>query len=229
MPSADKLAEANKAYFDERARAGDHHHGPEARKLGRRNVAALRSTYPLLFDEDTTEVLDYACGTGMLSQALCPYVKSIVGVDISPASVEQYNIQAANQGLTPEEMKAVCIELKGEPGELGDARFDLVICCASYHHFPSIEETTRVLAHFLKPGGSLLVTDIKAAPDGRVLFRDTHHHIVAHTRGLTEEAMRAAFEGTCLVGFAMKDVFTARMTATGEDTLWFVARGVKPA
>ena len=185
---------------------------------------------------------------GMLSQALCPYVKSIVGVDISPASVEQYNIQAANQGLTPEEMKAVCIELKGEPGELGDARFDLVIvsartpydsirltpppssqCCASYHHFPSIEETTRVLAHFLKPGGSLLVTDIKAAPDGRVLFRDTHHHIVAHTRGLTEEAMRAAFEGTCLVGFAMKDVFTARMKATGEDTLWFVARGVKPA
>ena len=64
MPSADKLAEANDAYFDERARAGDHHHGPEARKLGRRNVAALRSTYPLLFDEDTTEVLDYACGTG---------------------------------------------------------------------------------------------------------------------------------------------------------------------
>ncbi|KAI8974257.1 S-adenosyl-L-methionine-dependent methyltransferase [Trametes punicea] len=230
------FAAANRVYFDEQARSTPHrehhghhhHHREEARKLGRRNVAAMRNAYPLLFDEDTTEVLDYACGTGMLSQALCPYVKSIVGVDISQASVEQYNVNASNQGLTPEEMKAVCVQLKGEPGELDDAKFDVVVCCASYHHFPSIEETTQVLVHFLKPGGSLLVTDIKAAPDGHELFKETHHHIVAHTHGLTEESMRRAFEGAGLAQFELKDAFKARMTATGEETQWFVARGSKP-
>ncbi|OSD02116.1 S-adenosyl-L-methionine-dependent methyltransferase [Trametes coccinea BRFM310] len=229
------FAAANRTYFDEHARGcsgGDHHrhhhHGEEARKLGRRNVAAMRSAYPLLFDEDTTEVLDYACGVGMLSQALCPHVKSIVGVDISQASVDQYNANASNQGLTPDEMKAVCTELRGEAGELDDAKFDVVVCCASYHHFPSIEQTTRVLAHFLKPGGSLLVTDIRAAPDGRVLFKETHHHIVPHKHGFTEDMIRTAFDGTGLINFEMKDAFKAKMTATGEDTMWFVARGVKP-
>lgn len=54
-------------------------------------------------------------------------MKSIVGVDISQGAVDQYNAQASNQGLAPEEMKAVCAELKGVPGELGDAKFDLIV------------------------------------------------------------------------------------------------------
>ncbi|KAI0373156.1 S-adenosyl-L-methionine-dependent methyltransferase [Pilatotrama ljubarskyi] len=220
------FAQANKAFFDEHAHG---HRHPEARKLGQKNVAAMRRAYPTLFDEDTTEVLDYACGTGLLSQALCPHVKSIVGVDISPASVQQYNDQASNQGLSPEEMRAVCVELKGESGELDDAKFDLVVCCASYHHFPSIDGTTRKLAHFLKPGGSLLVTDIRAAPDGRELFCETHHHIVPHKHGLTEDAIRQAFEGAGLQEFELRDAFTAKMASTGVETQWFLARGVKPA
>lgn len=64
---------------------------------------------------------------GLLSQALCPHVKSIVGVDISQGSVEQYNAQVSNQGLAPEEMRAVCMELKGVPGELDDVKFDLIV------------------------------------------------------------------------------------------------------
>lgn len=156
-------------------------------------------------------------------------MKSIVGVDISQASVDAYNAQASNQGLEPAEMCAVCAALTGALGELDDAKFDLVVCSAAYHHFPSIGDTTRVLAHFLKPGGSLLVADIKVAPDGRALFKETHHHIVPHKHGLTEEAVRGAFEGAGLVEFELVDAFRATMSATGEETQWFVARGVKPA
>lgn len=64
----------------------------------------------------------------MFSQALRPYVKSIVGADISQASVDVYNKQAADQGFASE-MKAVRAELKGEPGEpgeLGGTKFDLI-------------------------------------------------------------------------------------------------------
>lgn len=63
----------------------------------------------------------------MVSQQLCQYVKSVVGVDISQASVDLYNAQAANQGLEPEEMRAVCTELKGEPGELSGIKFDVIV------------------------------------------------------------------------------------------------------
>ncbi len=101
-------------------------------------------------------------------------------------------------------------------------------CCASYHHFPSITDTTRVLASFLKPGGSLLVADIKSSEDGRELFPATHHHLVPHKHGLSEDAVRGAFKGAGLVGFDMRDVFQAKMRPTGEEVQWFVVRGVNP-
>ena len=57
-------------------------------------------------------------------------MKTVVGVDISQASVDHFNAQAANQGLEPDEMRAVCTELKGSPGELDGLKFDLVVVSA---------------------------------------------------------------------------------------------------
>jgi hypothetical protein len=41
--------------------------------------------------------------------------------------VDIYNRRVSNQGITPDEMKAVCIELRGVPGELDDAKFDAIV------------------------------------------------------------------------------------------------------
>lgn len=65
--------------------------------------------------------------TGLLSRALAPHAKSIVGADISQASIDVYNETVSNQGLSPDEMRAVCVELKGEAGELDDLKFDVVV------------------------------------------------------------------------------------------------------
>ena len=64
---------------------------------------------------------------GTVSQQLCQYVKNVVGVDISQVSVDRYNTHASEQGLSPSEMRAVRAELKGEPGELDSARFDVIL------------------------------------------------------------------------------------------------------
>ena len=64
---------------------------------------------------------------GLISQVLAPYCKKIVGVDISPRTVEYYNTRVHNQGISPEEMKAVCVDLRGEEGELEGVKFDLVV------------------------------------------------------------------------------------------------------
>ena len=267
ISESQRFATANEAHFDQRARPSDdsHHENPE---LARRTLAAMNKAWPELFDEDYTEAMDYACGTGaspqlgcfgaseglsphllpgMVSQQLCQYVKRVVGVDISQVSVDRYNARASEQGLSPSEMRAVRAELKGEPGELDSARFDVILvsplssvrlhsqfnsytrqCCAAYHHFPDIAETTRVLASFLKLGGALLVADVHAAPDGRELWPAAHHHIVPHKHGFTEEEMRGAFEGAGLKDFEMRDAFKAKMRATGGQTRWFIAKGLKP-
>ena len=74
----------------------------------------------------------------MVSQQLCQYVKTIVGVDISQVSVDRYNTQAANQGLAPDEMRAICAELKGDPGELDGLKFDVVVVSPPPYHLATL-------------------------------------------------------------------------------------------
>ena len=63
----------------------------------------------------------------MLSRALSPHVRSIVGVDISTACVAEYNLRVMNQGLEPEDMHAIVGTLTGAPEELEGAQFDVVV------------------------------------------------------------------------------------------------------
>lgn len=48
--------------------------------------------------------------------------------------VDQYNKRANDQGVAPEEMKAVCTGLKGEEGELDGQKFDVIV--VSLTEFP---------------------------------------------------------------------------------------------
>ncbi|KAF8328899.1 uncharacterized protein EI90DRAFT_3063933 [Cantharellus anzutake] len=80
--------------------------------------------------------------------------------------VEYFNKRVMEQGISSDEMRAVCVELKGEDGELEGMEFDVVMCAQAYHHLPSIEDTTKILAHFLKPGGTLMVVDLAKNENG---------------------------------------------------------------
>jgi len=66
---------------------------------------------------------------GLISRELIPHVKSIVGVDITPAVVDVYNQRVTNQGVPPEKMRAIAVELKGQEGELDGLKFDVIVVC----------------------------------------------------------------------------------------------------
>jgi len=154
-------------------------------------------------------------------------------VDISQTPVDLFNEQVSNQGIPPEEMRAVCVELKGEEGELDGLKFDVITCAASYHHFESIDEITKILAFFLKPGGVLLVVDVTPKkPEGDAstddaLFPERSHDIVAHKHGLTENDMKTAFDGAGLGSFTFEPLSTVKLHEK-EATL-FIAKGEKPS
>jgi hypothetical protein len=147
-------------------------------------------------------------------------------------------------------MKAVCIELKGEEGELDGTKFDVVTVSLSrpfifytyshtlqstmaFHHLPSIPTTTRILSSFLKPGGALIVCDFRRPSD-----YDPHNppegaedlskfkEMLPHVHGVTEEDMRAAFEGAGLVDIKIEHVSDAK--AHGHASVIYVTRGFKP-
>lgn len=105
----------------------------------------------------------------------------------------------------------------------------------AYHHFPSVEQVTRDLVEYLKPNGVLAVADIAArapvhaAADGDeapAIIPAEYEHIVSHTRGFTDEYMRALFEGAGLVDFTIEQFTSAKWH--GRDIDFFLATGTKP-
>lgn len=56
------ILQANKDHFNRIAKTGGYDEQPFVTKVCREIAEAMREEYP--FDEETTTVLDYACGTG---------------------------------------------------------------------------------------------------------------------------------------------------------------------
>ncbi|TRM61229.1 S-adenosyl-L-methionine-dependent methyltransferase, partial [Schizophyllum amplum] len=123
-------------------------------------------------DVSSTEVLDYACGTGARCiPEIASLVKSIVGADISEGMLSEFDKNKA------ENMSFKLIDASTPlESQMNDRTFDLIICCMAYHHFDSPKEMTISLAKLLKPGGKLVVLDFQSG--GHEAF--AHHHTEQH-------------------------------------------------
>ncbi|KAM0280137.1 hypothetical protein ACHAQH_004209 [Verticillium albo-atrum] len=117
-------------------------------------------------DGKTVKLLDYACGTGLVSRALAQYTTQCVGVDISDKMVAAFNARAENQGLSPDEMRAYHGNLT-DPADPSPAAlagdlffaFDIAVVGLGFHHFDDPEYAAKQLVTRLRPGGVLLIID----------------------------------------------------------------------
>ncbi|KAI6046689.1 S-adenosyl-L-methionine-dependent methyltransferase [Pisolithus marmoratus] len=219
----DGFEEANKEFFNS-AGIAEYYSEPSRVERARRLAAAMLKAYP--FAEEETTVMDFACGTGLISRELAPHAKSIVGVDISQNMVDMYNLSVHNQGISPDEMRAVCISaIKEDDEHLKGMTFDVIVCASAYHHFPSIDSVTKTLVSYLKQGGSLLVADLMKDQSSHEVFSPDVHHIVPHRGGFTAEEIRNAFEGAGLHNFSFTEATKARSRHATEPVTLFIARG----
>ncbi|TFK31975.1 S-adenosyl-L-methionine-dependent methyltransferase [Crucibulum laeve] len=217
---------ANEEHYDRIA--SQYNDVPIAIDRSERTVKSLLELY--VFDKANITLLDVASGTGLISKMLFPYVRSILGVDISQNMVDEYNKLGDTEGFPKEAFHAIRADLTADDNELARSgkKFDVVICCSAIYHFPSLEEITRILASFLKLGGALFVVAGKPVEPEVVasIFPHNVNHILAHSGGLSEERMKCLFEGAGLIGFIYKDLPAAQKVC---DLEFFVAEGVKPS
>lgn len=110
------------------------------------------------------QVLDVACGTGIVSRALAPEVGAsgrVVGFDISPDMLEVAR-------KLPEPRGAAIEWQQGDATSLPSGPFDIVTCQQGLQFFPdrlrAVEEMKRVLV----PGGRVVLS----------VFRGLSHHPV---------------------------------------------------
>ncbi|PPQ93763.1 hypothetical protein CVT25_008143 [Psilocybe cyanescens] len=227
----DDLVEANKKFFsdlDYKEVKMTSDPTFDLQNLINRSVEATLERYP--FNVESTTIMDFACNIGYFSRKLEPHAKLLVGVDITQKPVDLFNQYVSEKGISPEKMKAICADLKGVDGELDGFKFDVVTCSASYHHFKSIDEITKILAFFLKPGGALLIIDNMprkdAKPTDPSIFPEEFGHVVAHINGFTEEVMKKTMEGAGLVSFTFDRIMDFH--SHGRDTSLFIAQARKP-
>ncbi|AEO64986.1 uncharacterized protein THITE_2048153 [Thermothielavioides terrestris NRRL 8126] len=146
----------------------------------------------------TVRLLDYACGTGVVSRALAPYTTQCVGIDLSENMATAYNARAENQGLTHSEMHAyqgnLCVPEDPNPAAFAAPEFfsfDVAAVGLGFHHFDDPALAARRLAERLKTGGVLVILDFfahdKPDPSHPATQTVTHH-------GFSEETIRRIYE-----------------------------------
>ena len=123
------------------------------------------------------EVLDVACGPGMVACAAAKCARRVVGIDLTPAMIEQARALQAKLGIGNAEWRV------GEAANLPfpPESFDAVLTRYSFHHLPDPGVVLAEMLRVARPRARVTITDMvlpapqAAAYDGMERLRDPSH------------------------------------------------------
>ena len=102
------------------------------------------------------DVLDFGCGTGLLTFALQPFVRSITGVDSSQGMLDVFKTKIEEQNLN--NVKAEYIDL--DKGDVLTGSYHLIVSSMTLHHIKNITPLLKQFYSILLPSGQLAVADL---------------------------------------------------------------------
>ncbi len=102
------------------------------------------------------DVLDYGCGTGLITLRIQPFVNTVTGIDSSEGMLNVLNDKISRQKLT----NVLTRHLDMEAGEGLHERFDLIVSSMTLHHIQQPEILIKQLSENLHAGGYLCVADL---------------------------------------------------------------------
>jgi ubiquinone/menaquinone biosynthesis C-methylase UbiE len=150
-------------------------------------------------------VLDVGCGTGQFVVTIAPLVREVVGVDLTPAMLDQGRALQIGAGVTNVEWRQG--DSSGLP--VTDGAFDIVTSRSMLHHAANPAGTIAEMVRACAPGGRVAVLDLTPAAskapafDAIELLRDP-----SHARTHTHDELRALGESA-----GLREVFvTTRQT-----------------
>ncbi len=152
------------------------------------------------------DVLDFGCGTGLLTLELQPLVHSITGVDSSRGMLDVLQAKVKDGNLA--NVKTGCLDL--EKGDLLEGSYDLVVSSMTLHHIREINPLLDQFYAILRPDGQLCIADLDP-DDGQF---HSNNASVFHF-GFPEAELRRAFAQAGLTEVRYQKVASVRKPIAG--------------
>ncbi len=137
------------------------------------------------------KLLDFGCGTGLVSYNLTQLASTIIGYDPAPKMVEVFNQKSPSPNIYA-------------TTSLPKDSFDLIVSSMAMHHIKDTAATIAKLAQLLKKGGMLCIADLESE-DGT--FHDRGNEGVYHF-GFDPDALASLFTQNSLEILCKKRIFT---------------------
>jgi len=145
------------------------------------------------------DVLDFGCGTGLLTLALQPHVRTITAIDSSQGMLDVLDAKIKAQNLT--NVRARLVDL--EKGDELPGPYDLVVSSMTFHHIRDIGMLLERMAGAIRPKGRIAIADLDS-DEGK--FHDSPEGVFHN--GFDRSMMMKSFEAA---GFSSVRNRTAAM------------------
>ena len=130
-------------------------------------------------------ILDFGCGTGLVTLALQPFVRSITGIDSSPGMLDVLNRKISERGLSNVRTQHLDMDHGGNLSGL----YHLVVSSMTLHHIREINPLLKQFYQILRPSGILCIADLDE-DGGR--FHESNDGVFHY--GFSREALARQFE-----------------------------------
>ena len=137
--------------FDKEAASWDEN--PARARLVNDVANAISKQIALTSDMD---VLDFGCGTGLLTLQLQPLIHSITGIDSSQGMLDVFKMKIAKKNLT--NVKALLIDL--DKGDVLAGNYHLIVSNMTLHHIKEIRLLFDQFYKITAPAGYLCIADL---------------------------------------------------------------------
>jgi len=148
-----------------------------------------RRVAPLVGDLRNSRVLDFGCGTGLLTEKLAPLCGQVLAVDTSAKMIDVLREKISDRNIS----NVAAMELTVNATTIKEnshlaSKFDLIVASSVCSFLPDYEAALCDLVSIMKPGGLFVQWDWLA--------------------DMSVDRIRTGFESAGLVDFGIEEAFT---------------------
>jgi ArsR family transcriptional regulator len=136
------------------------------------------------------DVVDFGCGTGVLTVELARWARRVTAIDRSAHALSQARARAERAGLT--NITFLEADLRELP--LSGGKKDLVVASQSLHHVDDPQSVLAEAARILKPAGRAIVLELMPHREKWVQERLGHVHLGFEPEALAQGLAKAGFK-----------------------------------